>query len=131
MSHNDSPKFSIPILVAALLIGLLLAIISFYSYKPCASSTCTKPATAAVISDSNKYITVAGPNGDVVKVSSKLSALTAYITDKDDVATTDSDNGFWKTKFKSWRDKMVQNNIAPSLANFMDVVELSKVVQQN
>jgi hypothetical protein len=136
MQHNDSTTFSLPVLFAALFIGIIISVISFYSYKSCSGSTCTKHRTAAVISDAGKYITVAGPNGDEIKVSSKLSGLTAYIAnDKNDNITAgdvaSTSQNFWKTKFKNWREKMSKNNIAPSFTNFLDIVELSKVVQQN
>ena len=128
MSHKETPHVSLTIFFASLLLSAFIAVISFYSYKPC-SCHCSKPATADDTEDSSKYITVEGPNGDAVKVSSKLSALTAYIAD--DKSETNVNNDFWKSKFQSWRDKMSQNDIAPSLTNFMDVVALSKIVRGN
>jgi|GEM_PF-6746967 hypothetical protein len=127
MSHKVTPHVSLAILFASLLLSVIIAVISFYSYKQCNYSS--KSTAADVTEDSSKYITVAGPNGDAVKVSSKLSGLTAYIADNKNEANVDND--FWKSKFKSWRDKMSQNDIAPSLTNFMDVVALSKIVREN
>jgi hypothetical protein len=134
MSHKETPNFSLSILFASLIICAVIAVISLYSYKECTCNKCTKPATADANNDSSKYITVAGPNGDAVKVSSKMSTLTAYIADdkNDSSATaTNTDQSFWKSKFKTWRDKMSQNTITPSLTNFMDIVELSKLVKGN
>jgi hypothetical protein len=136
MSHKETPNFSLSILFTSLIISAVIAVIAFYSYKECSCNKCTKAATADVNNDSSKYITVAGPNGDAVKVSSKMSTLTAYIADdkNDSSATADvtnADQSFWKSKFKTWRDKMSQNTITPSLTNFMDIVELSKIVKGN
>lgn len=134
MSHKITPNFSIAVLFASLIICLVIALVSFYSYKQCSCDKSTKPATADVSNDSANYITVAGPNGDAVKVSAKLSGLTAYIADnKNETAsnTANTDDSFWKSKFKSWREKMSQNDIAPSLSNFMDIVALSKIVKEN
>ena len=131
MSHKETPNFSLAVLFTSLVIGAVIAVISFYSYKPCTCDKCSKPATADVTNDSSKYITVAGPNGDAVKVSSKLSGLTAYIADDKSVTATTTGDNFWKSKFKSWREKMSQNDIAPSLTNFMDIVALSKIVKEN
>jgi hypothetical protein len=136
MSHKETPKVSLSILFVSLILSAVIAVISLYSYKECSCSKCAKPATADVNNDSSKYITVAGPNGDAVKVSSKMSALTAYIADdKNDssatAAATNTDQSFWRSKFKTWRDKMSQNTITPSLTNFMDIVELSKIVKGN
>ncbi|HMG83071.1 MAG TPA: hypothetical protein VK559_08540 [Ferruginibacter sp.] len=128
MSHKETPNVSLAVLFASLILSAIIAIISFYSYKPCACTKCEKPATAAVNNDSVKYITVAGPNGQAVKVSSKLSGLTAYIADD---KTDNNDQSFWKSKFKSWREKMSANSVTPSLTNFMDIVELSKIVKEN
>jgi hypothetical protein len=130
MSQKEIAPVSLSALFASLIICIVITLISFYSYKECSCSKCTKPSTADVNNDSSKYITVAGPNGDAVKVSSKMSALTAYIADdKSDAAN--SDKSFWQTKFKAWRDKMSQNNVTPSFTNFLDIVELSKIVKEN
>jgi uncharacterized membrane protein YraQ (UPF0718 family) len=134
MSHKEMPHVSLSVLFASLIIGIVFSLISFYSYKECRCKKCTKQATAAINNDSEKYITVAGPNGEAVKVSSKMSGLTAYIADdKNETAidATNSDKSFWQSKFKEWREKMSQNSITPSLTNFMDIVELSKIVKEN
>ena len=134
MSHKEAPNVSLSVLFASLIIGIVFTLISFYSYKECPCKKCTKPATVAANNDSEKYITVPGPNGEVVKVSSKMSRLTAYIADDKSETNTDatnSDKSFWQSKFKEWREKMSQNNITPSLTNFMDIVELSKIVKEN
>src|ERR1700744_2958799 len=126
MPHKAAPKVSLSILFASLIICIVIALAGFYSYKSCSCSKRTKPATAAVTNGSPNYITVAGPNGTAVRVSSKLSALAAYIADdKTDSPAAATDQSFWKSKFRSWREKMSQNNITPSLTNFMDIVELS------
>jgi hypothetical protein len=130
MSHKETPHVRLSVLFASLIICIVIALLSFYSYKQCSCSNCAKPATADINNDSSKYITVAGPNGDAVKVSSKMSALTAYIADDKSVAAN-SDNSFWQSKFKAWRDKMSQNSVTPSFTNFLDIVELSKIVKEN
>src|ERR1700677_2133132 len=127
MSHKETPHVSLSVLFASLIIGIVFSLISFYSYKECPCEKCIKQPTAAVNNDSEKYITVAGPNGETVKVSSKMSGLAAYIADdKSEIATdgTNSDKSFWQSKFKAWREKMSQNSVTPSLTNFMDIVEL-------
>ncbi|HTC00585.1 MAG TPA: hypothetical protein VK705_07870 [Ferruginibacter sp.] len=134
MSHKETPHVSLSVLFASLIICIVFTLISFYSYKECSCKKCAKPSTVSINNNSAKYITVAGPNGDPVKVSSKMSALTAYIADDKSVIVSDatnSDKSFWQSKFKEWREKMSQNSVTPSLTNFMDIVELSKIVKEN
>ncbi|HTB52492.1 MAG TPA: hypothetical protein VK718_06945 [Ferruginibacter sp.] len=131
MSHNKTPKVSLSILFASLVLGIIISLISFYSYKSCPCSACSKPTAENSNTDTNSYVTMAGPNGDAVKVSSKLSGLAAYVANDSTASATNADNGFWKSKFKEWREKMSHDNVTPSFTNFMDIVELSKIVKQN
>ena len=134
MSQKETPHVSLSVLFASLIICIVFTLISFYSYKECSCKKCAKLSTVSINNNSAKYITVAGPNGDPVKVSSKMSALTAYIADYKSVIVSDatnSDKSFWQSKFKEWREKMSQNSVTPSLTNFMDIVELSKIVKGN
>ncbi len=82
----------------------------------------------------NTYVTVAGPNGQLVKVSSKFSKLLGLVNDgkadKEKLDVIIDQSKFWSTKFKQWRDKMLHNNITTSPDNFMDIIELMKVVEE-
>ncbi|MFT3681588.1 MAG: hypothetical protein QM791_15060 [Ferruginibacter sp.] len=89
----------------------------------------------AMLNSPNTYITITGPNGDQVRVSSKFANLINYINDK--LPSTEEyldkvikEGKFWRGKFKSWRDKMANNTLAPNPTNFMDIVELSKLVKE-
>ncbi|MGG9971423.1 hypothetical protein ACQ33O_06485 [Ferruginibacter sp. SUN002] len=83
----------------------------------------------------NSYVSFIGPNGQEVKVSSKFSNLLGYMDGKEPEAEeyldkVVSESNFWRSKFKNWRNKMINNNIAPSPSNFMDIVELSKLLSE-
>ncbi len=83
----------------------------------------------------NSYISITGPNGETVKVSSKFSKLINYLDDKTPSAEEYLDKvikegTLWRGKFKNWRDKMINNSFTPSPANFMNIIELSSVVKE-
>lgn len=84
----------------------------------------------------NSYVSFIGPNGQEIKVSSKFSNLLGYMDGKDPeteeyLDKIISESNFWRGKFKIWRNKMINTNMAPSPANFMNIVELSKLLQEN
>lgn len=80
------------------------------------------------------YITVTGPDGQPVNVSAKFSSLLEYLMDKNPATQENIDiiikeSAKWKATFAAWREKMTNNNVAPSLSNFMDIIELSEVLE--
>ena len=94
------------------------------------------PNDIALMNAPNNYVSFIGPNGQEVKVSSKFSNLLGYMDGKDPESEENLDriineSSFWRGKFKVWRNKMINNSIAPSPANFMDIIELSKFLQEN
>lgn len=86
-------------------------------------------------STANAYITIAGPDGQSVRVSSKLAALVSYLNDnnaatQENIEIIIKESAKWRATFASWRDRMTNNSIAPSLTNFMDIIELSNVLEE-
>jgi len=88
----------------------------------------------ALLNPPNTYISITGADGQTVKVSSKFYNLIGYLTQGNpdtreniDVIIAESDQ--WRKIFSAWRDKMTNNALAPSLSNFMDIIELSKIVE--
>ena len=93
------------------------------------------PQDIALMNTPNTYISITGPDGQVVKVSSKFANLIGYLTDKNNDTQENLDiiikeSAKWRTTFAVWRDKMTNNVVAPSLGNFMDIIELSKVLEE-
>ncbi len=89
----------------------------------------------SLMNSPNTYVTITGPNGEPVRVSSKFSQLIAYLDDRTPATEEYLDkvikeSTFWKGKFKSWRDKMINNSITPTPSNFMDIIELSTLVKE-
>ena len=93
------------------------------------------PMDIALMNTPNTYISITGPDGKTIKVSSKFSNLIGYINDKNPELQENLDviikeSAKWKTTFAKWRDKMTNNAVAPSLSNFMDIIELSNVLEE-
>ncbi len=70
-----------------------------------------------------KYITISGPQGQPVKISAKVASL---IVSSDDQHPP---NAVWNDKVKKWKDIMKANTLAPTTANFLDIVELTHALR--
>lgn len=95
------------------------------------------PEDFTVVNNSaaNTYVTIAGPDGHAVRVSSKLAALVNYLTEgnpetQENIEVIIKESAKWRATFAGWREKMTNNNVAPSLTNFMDIIELSNVLEE-
>ena len=93
------------------------------------------PMDIALMNTPNTYISITGPDGQTIKVSAKFSNLIGYLTDKNPELQENLDviikeSAKWKNTFAKWRDKMTNNVVAPSLSNFMDIMELSNVLEE-
>ncbi len=93
------------------------------------------PMDIALMNTPNTYISITGPDGQTIKVSSKFSNLIGYLTDKNPELQENLDviikeSAKWKNTFAKWRDKMTNNAVAPSLSNFMDIIELSNILEE-
>jgi hypothetical protein len=93
------------------------------------------PMDISLLNTGNTYINITGPDGQPVKVSSKLSSLLGYLNTSDintlenlDVIIKESAK--WRAIFAAWRTKMANNALAPSLTNFMDIIELSEILEE-
>ena len=71
----------------------------------------------------SKYITITGPQGQCVKISSKAAKL---------IVSSDNQNPpkpVWSAKVNKWKDIMESNVFAPATANFLDIVELTHALK--
>lgn len=73
----------------------------------------------------SRYITIEGPQGQPVKVSSKMATLI------DSSETKISTKPIWNKKINEWREIMKGNTLAPTPGNFLDIVELTKTLKDN
>ncbi len=74
-------------------------------------------------SNTKKYITITGPQGKPVKISSKAATL---------IVSSDDQNPpkpVWSAKVNKWKDIMKANTLAPTTANFLDIVGLTQALK--
>ena len=76
----------------------------------------------ANVEPKTNYITIAGPEGQPVKVSEKAAALIESSDEKIPPHTV------WNKKINKWRDIMKANTLAPTPGNFLDIVELNNTL---
>ena len=76
------------------------------------------------ISEPKHYITVTGPDGQAVKVSSKVASLIEPSNENDPPKTK------WNKKVKEWKDIMNSNSLNASPGAFLDIVELSNSLDE-
>ena len=72
-----------------------------------------------------KYITIAGPGGQPVKISSKVATL---------IVSADNDyppKPVWDKKIKKWKDIMLSSTISPTATNLLDIMQLSSMRGDN
>ena len=88
------------------------------SEKPDEAGNIPEEVDESKDSDKPAYITITGPEGQDVKVSSKVTALME--------SSEDPAKPVWNKKVKEWKSQMQSNTLAPTPGNFMDIIELTK-----
>lgn len=78
-----------------------------------------------IASNASRYITIEGPQGQPVKVSSKMASLI------DSSETKTASKPIWNKKINEWKEIMKGNTLAPTPGNFLDIVELTKSLKDN
>ena len=99
------------------------------------TTTYKTPMEIALMKTPNTYINIAGPDGQPLKVSAKFSNVINFLTDsspeaEENIGMIIKESAKWKATFAKWREKMTNNVVAPSLLNFMDIVELSELMEE-
>lgn len=72
-----------------------------------------------------KYITIAGPGGQPVKISSKVATL---------IVSADNDyppKPVWDKKINRWKQIMLSSTLSPTATNLLDIAELSSMRGDN
>ena len=73
-----------------------------------------------IAANTPRYITIEGPEGQPVKISSKMAMLI------DSSETKVASKPIWNKKINEWKEIMKANTLAPTPGNFLDIVELTK-----
>ena len=74
----------------------------------------------------DKYITITAPNGQQTKVSSRFINAMGYFSNSQlDPKAKDST---LQQRIHEWRTKIMQSGIVPSSSNFLDILEITELV---
>ncbi|MFM2358553.1 MAG: hypothetical protein RLY16_546 [Bacteroidota bacterium] len=81
------------------------------------------------------YFTITGPDGEMVRVSSKLKNIAPLLSERDPANEENIDliiknSAGWKLKLKHWKDRMLQIPFTPSPTNLMNIIELGKMLDE-
>jgi hypothetical protein len=92
------------------------------------------PVSNTLLSALNRYITITGPGGESVKLSSKFGNIPGVFNSGNAGSEANIDaiikqSSKWSNAFAGWRDKMAGSIISPSLINFLDIIELSDFLE--
>lgn len=84
------------------------------------------------INASNRYITIVGPNGESVRISSKFSKQLGLFGGQSEEAidVIIKESAKWRTTITKWRKLMNNAKVSPSFENFMDINAMSKLLEQ-
>lgn len=85
----------------------------------------TDPDDHNLLASNTKYMIIEGPEGQPVKISSKMAMLI------DSSETKISSKPVWNKKIDEWKEIMKGNTLAPTPGNFLDIVELTKSLKDN
>ncbi len=89
-----------------------------------------------IISRDNNYIIITCPNGEQTRISAKfLPVLTDLNATTDPAEYFDAvirENNIWKSRFSQWRAKLMQQaSFAPTANNFLDIMALKELIEEN
>ncbi|MDQ6761755.1 MAG: hypothetical protein M3015_03895 [Bacteroidota bacterium] len=88
-------------------------------------SSKNKSTLAQKQSQQKKYITIAGPGGQPIKISSKVATL---------IVSADNDyppKPVWDKKINKWKQIMLSSTLSPTATNLLDIAELSSMRGDN
>jgi hypothetical protein len=82
------------------------------------------PVYEPVTKDAGRYIVLMTPEGNIIRMSKKLSNLVCCVSGEEQDAEC-------KDQMKKWRDKMTSSSIIHSPGNFMDILSLVNSLQND
>jgi hypothetical protein len=87
-----------------------------------------------VLTTNNNYLIVAGPDGQLTRISSKFANVIRYLNSGDDVEEyldkVIRESSVWKKRFQEWRTKISQSAFIPSSVNFLDIIEFKELIDE-
>jgi hypothetical protein len=88
-----------------------------------------------LLSNNSNYLLIAGPNGQMTRISAKFANVIQFINNSDDQVEENLDrilreSGAWKERFQQWRDKIKKSGYLPAPGNFLDILEFKELIEE-
>jgi hypothetical protein len=88
-----------------------------------------------LLSNNSNYLLIAGPNGQLTRISAKFANVIQFINGGDDQVEENLDrilreSGAWKERFQQWRDKIKKSGYLPAPGNFLDILEFKELIEE-
>lgn len=80
-------------------------------------------------SQNKTYLMVIAPNGQVTRLSPKLTDG-IYFLNIDEDLKAHPDKAAWKNRFGEWRARIRRSTFIPASSNFFDIVELKELIEK-
>lgn len=89
-----------------------------------------------ITSRDNNYITITCPNGEQTRLSTKFLPLLTYLNTATEPGeyfdAIIRENDVWKNRFSQWRYKLMQQeSFVPGATNFLDIMALKDLIEEN
>ncbi len=83
-------------------------------------------------SNTNRYVSIIGPNGESIRVSSKFSKQLGLFggSSEEGIDVIIKESAKWRNTITKWRKLMNNAKVSPSFENFMDINALGKLLDQ-
>ena len=88
-----------------------------------------------IVSRDNNYIIITCPNGEQTRLSTKFLPVLTDLNDATNPAeyfdAVIRENDVWKSRFSQWRYKLMQQaSFAPTATNFLDIMALKDLIEE-
>ena len=81
-------------------------------------------ANSPMINTADRYIMLMTPDGNIIRVSKKWADLVCCVSGEDEADEC-------KDQLSKWRQKLATSSVAPSPANFMDILNMVELLKDN
>ena len=80
----------------------------------------------------DNYIIVTSPNGEQTKINRKFLKMLSVLNGGSNTNYMNPENFQWKMRFEEWRSKLLQQaSYIPTANNFLDIMDLKEMLQEN
>jgi hypothetical protein len=89
-----------------------------------------------VLTTNSSYLTIAGPNGELTRISAKFANIIQFLDGSSDDQLEENidkilrESSIWKERFQQWRNKIKKSGYLPASGNFLDILEFKELIEE-